>query len=230
MIQSVHERGKTIYLGMPHIFRTDANVKYEACYAHIFEAAWDGVLIRNYESYQFLKAHGYQGNIVTDYNLYQFNRYAKKFWMEEEVEATTAPLELNYNELREVGLESSELVVYGHVPMMVSAQCVTKTVAGCRKEKGILVMKDRYQKEFFVKNNCDYCYNIIYNSLPVVLTDQKQEIEDLMPKAMRLQFTVEKKENVRKVLDLYRAVFLENQAAREPDMEFTRGHFKRGIK
>ena len=38
-------------------------------------------------------------------------------------------------------------------------------------------MKDRYQKEFFVKNNCDYCYNIIYNSLPVVLTDQKQEIE-----------------------------------------------------
>ena len=27
MIQSVHERGKTIYLGMPHIFRTDANVK-----------------------------------------------------------------------------------------------------------------------------------------------------------------------------------------------------------
>lgn len=230
MIQSVHERGKTIYLGMPHIFRTDANVKYEACYAHIFEAAWDGVLIRNYESYQFLKAHGYQGNIVTDYNLYQFNRYAKKFWMEEEVEATTAPLELNYNELREVGLESSELVVYGHVPMMVSAQCVTKTVAGCRKKKGILVMKDRYQKEFFVKNNCDYCYNIIYNSLPVVLTDQKQEIEDLMPKAMRLQFTVEKKENVRKVLDLYRAVFLENQAAREPDMEFTRGHFKRGIK
>ena len=107
------------------------------------------MLIRNYESYQFLKAHGYQGNIVTDYNLYQFNRYAKKFWMEEEVEATTAPLELNYNELREVGLESSELVVYGHVPMMVSAQCVTKTVAGCRKEKGILVMKDRYQKEIF---------------------------------------------------------------------------------
>lgn len=66
--------------------------------------------------------------------------------------------------------------------------------------------------------------------MPVVLTDQKEEIEDLMPKAMRLQFTVEKKESVRKVLDLYRAIFLENQAAREPDMEFTRGHFKRGIK
>lgn len=40
------------------------------------------------------------------------------------MEATTAPLELNYNELREVGLESSELVVYGHVPMMgVSTMC-----------------------------------------------------------------------------------------------------------
>ena len=66
--------------------------------------------------------------------------------------------------------------------------------------------------------------------MPIVLTDQKQEIEELMPKAMRLQFTVEKKDTVRKVLDLYRAVFLQNQAAREPDMEFTRGNFKRGIK
>lgn len=230
MIQGVHEEGKEIYLGMPHIFRADTITKYEAGYTHIFEAGWNGVLIRNYESYQFLKEHDYKGKIVTDHNLYQFNRYAKKFWQEEAVEATTAPLELNYNELREVGLENSELIVYGHVPMMVSAQCLTKTMSGCRKKKGTLVMKDRYQKEFFVKNNCDSCYNIIYNTLPVVLIDQKGEIEQLMPKAVRLQFTVEKKEEVKKVLDVYRAVFLEGEAASEPDLEFTRGHFKRGIK
>ena len=91
-------------------------------------------------------------------------------------------------------------------------------------------MKDRYQKDFYIKNNCDYCYNIIYNTVPVVLTDQKKELEQLQPKAMRLHFTVERKEEVQAVLALYRTVFAENGKAQEPKMDFTRGHFKRGIK
>lgn len=230
LIRTIHEHGKTVYLGMPHIFRADTEALYEKNYSHIFEVQWDGILIRNYESYQFLRAHHYKKHIVTDYNMYQFNRYAKEFWQKEDVEMTTAPLELNYRELMDVGLESSELIVYGHTPMMVSAQCVTKTIKGCRHEKGLITMKDRYQKDFYIKNNCDYCYNIIYNTVPVVLTDQKKELEQLQPKAMRLHFTVERKEEVQEVLALYRTVFAENGKAQEPKMDFTRGHFKRGIK
>lgn len=230
IVQTIHEHGKTAYLGMPHIFRADTETYYEKNYTHIFEEKWDGILIRNYESYEFLRSHHYKNNIVTDYNMYQFNRYAKEFWRKEGAEMTTAPLELNYRELKDVGLENSELIVYGHTPMMVSAQCVTKTIKGCRHEKGLITMKDRYQKEFYIKNNCDYCYNIIYNTVPVVLTDQKKELEQLQPRAMRLQFTVEGKTDVQKVLALYRNVFIENGASREPQIEFTRGHFKRGIK
>ena len=230
LIRTIHEHGKTVYLGMPHIFRADTEALYEKNYSHIFETQWDGILIRNYESYQFLRAHHYKKHIVTDYSMYQFNRYAKEFWQKEDVEMTTAPLELNYRELMDVGLESSELIVYGHTPMMVSAQCVTKTIKGCRHEKGLITMKDRYQKDFYIKNNCDYCYNIIYNTVPVVLTDQKKELEQLQPKAMRLHFTVERKEEVQEVLALYRTVFAENGKAQEPKMDFTRGHFKRGIK
>lgn len=227
---SAHDNGKEIYLGMPHIFRADTRQKYEEHVCFLLGQDWDGMLIRNYESYQFLREHAYTGNIVTDYNLYQFNQYAKAFWMEQGVESGTAPLELNYRELAETGLENSGLVIYGHTPMMVSAQCITKTTMGCRHRSGILMMKDRFQKEFAVKNNCDYCYNIIYNTAPVVLTDQKEEIQSLMPKELRLHFTVEKKETVREVLQLYRSVFLDGGQAVEPEMEFTRGHFKRGIK
>lgn len=230
IIQTVHAHGKSVYLGMPHIFRADTEAVYEKNYAHIFEAGWDGILIRNYESYYFLRTHNYPKKIVTDYNMYQFNRYAKKFWLKENVEMTTAPLELNYRELLDVGLESSELLIYGHTPMMVSAQCITKTINGCRHEGALITMKDRYQKDFYIKNNCDYCYNIIYNTVPVVLTDQKKELKQLQPKSMRLHFTVEEKEAVRKVLNLYRTVFAEDGKGQEPEMEFTRGHFKRGIK
>ncbi len=230
IIDRTHERGKEIYLGMPHIFRRSTICKYEEGYAHLFGAAWDGVLIRNYESYMFLREQGYKGNLVTDYNIYQFNSLAKEFWKGEKVESTTAPLELNYRELKEVGLENSELVVYGYFPMMVSAQCVKNTTEGCTKQKGALFIKDRYNKQFAVKNLCDYCYNIIYNTAPVVLTDQKMEIIDLKPKAIRLHFTTENRDAMKKVIDLYDDVFYRGLESVEPNMEFTRGHFKRGIK
>ena len=221
---------KEIYLGMPHIFRSNTRKQYETYYDNLVAQGWDGLLIRNYESYQFLLERGYEGNIVTDYSLYQFNRYAKQFWTNEQVETFTAPLELNYKELKEVGLENSELVVYGHFPMMVSAQCITKTTKGCQKQPGRITFKDRYQKEFTAKCNCDYCYNVIYNTAPVLLTDQKTEIQELAPKALRLHFTIEDKAKVNEVLCLYEDVFIKGDVAKEPSMEFTRGHFKRGIK
>lgn len=230
IIERTHQSGKQIYLGMPHIFRKETILKYEEAYDNIMKASWDGVLIRNYESYAFLKNHGYSGKIVTDYNLYQFNKYAKEFWKNEMIESTTAPLELNFKELKEVGVENSELVVYGYFPMMVSAQCVKKTTEGCKKQKGQIFIKDRYQKQFAVKNHCDYCYNIIYNTAPVVLTDQKMEIIELNPKAIRLHFTTENRQSMRKIMELYNEVFYKGGQAIEPEFEFTRGHFKRGIK
>lgn len=230
MIERSHLCSKEIYLGMPHIFREETILKYEKHYEHLLQAKWDGVLIRNYESYMFLRKHGYAKNIVTDYNLYQFNRYAKAFWQEHQVESTTAPLELNYKELKMTGLENSELVIYGHYPMMVSAQCVQKTTGGCIGKKGKLTIKDRYQKIFTVKNYCDYCYNIIYNTTPLVLTDQKAEILDLNPKALRMHFTIEDRNTMANMLRLYEKVFYQNACGEEPNVEFTRGHFKRGIK
>ena len=230
IIDRTRKSGKQIYLGMPHIFRKETILKYEEAYSNLLGVSWDGVLIRNYESYAFLKNHGYSGKIVTDYNLYQFNKYAKEFWKNEMIESTTAPLELNFKELKEVGVENSELVVYGYFPMMVSAQCVKKTTEGCKKQKGQIFIKDRYQKQFAVKNHCDYCYNIIYNTAPVVLTDQKMEIIELNPKAIRLHFTTENRQSMRKIMELYNEVFYKGGQAIEPEFEFTRGHFKRGIK
>ena len=71
---------------------------------------------------------------------------------------------------------------------------------------------------------------MIYNTAPVVLTDQKKEIQDLNPKAIRLHFTIEDRKAVKNILRLYEEVFFKNGKEREPDIEFTRGHFKRGIK
>lgn len=230
IVELAHVHQKEIYLGMPHVFRSKTKAIFESHLLEIMAQGWDGFLVRNLEVYEFLNEKEYDFKIVTDYGVYQFNKCAKEFWENENIESTTAPLELNYKELKEVGLENSELVVYGHFPMMVSAQCITKTTKGCKHQKGRVVFTDRFHKEFTAKNLCDYCYNMIFNTAPVVLVDQREEIEDLSPKAIRLHFTIEGKEKTEQILELYKDVFIEKKLVEEPDMEFTRGHFKRGIK
>ena len=84
-ITKVHAAGKEIYLVMPYIFRERTRKQYEAAYNRIFGAGWDGILIANYESFAFLKEHGYTGRIMTDYNLYEFNQESRKFWKEKGV-------------------------------------------------------------------------------------------------------------------------------------------------
>lgn len=229
-VQKAHVYDKDIYLAFPHIFRSHTIEKFHSYYNNIIESGLDGILIRNIESYEFLAEHGYQGNIVNDHNLYEFNTYAKEFWTKRNVESHTAALELNFRELQDVGLENSELVIYGYLPMMVSAQCIQKTIAGCKRTQGRIAFTDRYQKTFVAKNQCDYCYNVIYNTSPLVLLDQRKEIEELAPKALRLHFTIEDQKQVKDTLDLYERVFAYKEDSLGFKDDFTRGHFKRGIK
>lgn len=227
-ISFLHEKGKKVFLAMPHIFRDRTRKRYEKNYGKL-EEQFDGVLVRNMESVQFLREHSYEKTIVADHHIYQFNHYAKEFW-KKYVSELSAPLELNCHELSELGCEGMELLIYGYLPMMVSAQCVQKTTAGCAHQTGFLTMKDRCQKSFQVKNCCEECYNIIYNTAPVVLIDQKREIERLSPAALRLAFTLEDEQRTRQMLALYQEVFLNKAEIGELPFEFTRGHFKRGIK
>lgn len=226
-VVTARENGKELYFAMPYIFRQDTEKKYKETFdASIF----DGVLIRNYESFYFIREYFPQVDIVLDTNMYQFNREAKAFWKEQGVEAFTAPLELNYRELEELGCEQSELVVYGYLQMMVSAQCIHKTTEKCTHQSGYTKMIDRYNKQFTAKNCCDYCYNIIYNAEPLCLLEQKEEILQLNPRELRLHFTIENGEETEKILNQFADVFVKNKEIKAFEKAFTRGHFKRGVK
>ena len=110
-ITKVHAAGKEIYLVMPYIFRERTRKQYEAAYNRIFGAGWDGILIANYESFAFLKEHGYTGRIMTDYNLYEFNQESRKFWKEKGVFEFTAPVELTERELQDLRVKDGEVIV-----------------------------------------------------------------------------------------------------------------------
>lgn len=223
-ITKVHAAGKEIYLVMPYIFRERTRKQYEAAYNRIFGAGWDGILIANYESFAFLKEHGYTGRIMTDYNLYEFNQESRKFWKEKGVFEFTAPVELTERELQDLRVKDGEVIVYGYLPMMVSAGCIQKTTGGCQKKSGQMTITDRYRNSFVVKNECDYCYNILYNYVPLYLGDRMEEVYQIGPGRIRLMFTTERQQEVRQILSAY------FEGKELPEGTYTRGHWKRGIK
>ena len=195
-------QGREVFLGVPHIFRGQAARIWEArmrCFEGIH---FDGILLRNYEGFaiwngaeekeRLLQAPGQAGNssrdrkaggwisgidrnVILDHNVYVMNQAAKAFWNQQGVREFTVPVELNRNEILHLGAEHMEMLVYGYLPVMVTAQCITKTVDQCRKQtevkasyseeeksnRNIRELTDRYGNPFLVENRCEDCYNII---------------------------------------------------------------------
>lgn len=225
----IQDYGIEVFLAMPHIFRDRTQARFEAIWNSANIRLFDGMLVRNYESYWFLKQHGFDKMMILDHNLYIFNHDAKQFWHHQRIRNFTVPLELNRQEIQSLDAAEAELIVYGYLPVMVSAQCITNTVNGCRKKETCISITDRYQNQFRVKNHCRDCYNVIYNSAPLCLFDEKTALEELNPAALRLQFSVENAEETKAVLEQYRRNFERGCGMDLNSGKFTRGHFRRGI-
>lgn len=229
LVREGKKTGKQIYFSMARIFRDEAYYLYEDVITELMEL-FDGALIRNLESQRYLESYGYRKPVVSDTNVYQWNKKAKEFYRKLGIYMSSMPVELNYRELKELGAEGMELIVYGYLPVMVSAGCIRKNTDQCTGRLGQMQITDRFKKKFTVKNICSYCYNVIYNTDPFVLLDQKSEIESLHVSGLRLMFTVESQEQTERIISQYIEVFLEGKEARMPVDSFTRGHFKRGVK
>lgn len=239
-----HQAGKRCRLMLPHIFRQEAARYFHAKKKEWLEAGFDGAVVRDLEGSGWLKELGREAiggtqGAILDHSLYTWNHLAAQVLLEEGPERITMPVELNIHELLEMGCAGQELLVYGALPMMVSAQCVRKTIGGCIRERGgrggagpderISVLKDRTGKEMPVKSHCTFCYSTIYNASPLMLLGLEEEVKKLRPSALRLQFTTETPQQVGRCLRAYADSFRYGRQADPPCREFTRGHMKRGV-
>lgn len=235
LVQLIHQAGKECYLTLPHIFRTHAIGFFRTYRSCLEQAGFDGLLIRAFEEIQWMREEQISFSASFDASVYAWNHGAVHTLKEEQAAFITAPWELNSRELEPVfeacrreGL-LAELIVYGQAPMMVSAQCITKTVKGCSKCPSLLWMKDRTGARLPVQNHCAFCYNTILNPLPVSLHGCADSVKRLAPEGLRLCFTIETGEETKAVLNAFAAEFIRGENAEPPFTEFTRGHFRRGV-
>lgn len=226
VIEVVKQSGKSVFLALPYVFRKKDKIYFDK---NLFDYVKyiDGFLIRSAEQYYHLKNLGVVKKYIFDYNVYAGNKYAKAYYLNEGGK-TTAPLELNYAELRDRGCGGDEFIVYGYMPAMISAGCGLKTLDKCKGDNSTYKIRDRKSNIFYTKCVCEHCYNIMYNCKPLSLFKYKEEIERLNPDSVRISFTFENQEETRYVLERTRKTFIEGNIVEEDDKS-TRGHFKRGV-
>ena len=212
--------GKKVYYILPAVFRNHTSVFYQSVLPKI---KTDGFLAKSYDALQFLlKQNIDPRRIRIDHNLYTWSKESRDAFSSCGIGGDTVPLELNRKEIRRRINTDSEMIIYGYLPLMTSTQCVCRNISGCKKTSAIHYLKDRYGIFFPVKNCCNECYNVIYNSRPLCLFSEAEEIKSFGIGSFRFAFTTESAEETLQILGIY-------EQHLPFEMEFTYGHYKRGV-
>ena len=258
-IRSFYKEPPQIFAALPFMTREETEVDLKDL-DFLLQLPIDGFVIRNLEELAYLlakeekEAGQRKRMLLADASLYCWNHRAV---LALPVDAFTLPLELSFHdwgrmlaalrefesrefESREFERKSNfpkrsyEIPVYGNAPMMVSANCVKKTVSGCSGRRGEcyrerIFMKDRTDRQLPVTCECRYCYNIIENALPTSLHKQLFAIRKSFPDAgLRLAFTGEREDECERVCSLFHEV----ESGREPSsgeetFAYTTGRYRK---
>lgn len=226
-----NEKNVEVFIALPYILRANAKAMLEKEIDTLREIEPSGYLFRNLESFFYLKNKGINiKRVIFDSNIYAFNNETIKYYKSIGADIITASYETNGNEFKLLDRSFMEINVYGYFPVMLTAGCVRKTMNKCLKtllsadeacklKSKDTTIVDRKSSSFTVRTVCRYCYNIIYNSVPIGLFQNIDELEALGFCGYRISFTTESPEEIENILLNYKNL----------KSNYTKGHFKRGV-
>ena len=212
-----------IFLQMPPVLRKGKFIS-----PAIFDEV-DGVIVSSFDQVGLLLEYGYSTDkIILDSRLYTFNNRSIKGFNDLTLGKNCIPYELSLKELVHRNNTNSQMIVYGYIPLMITANCTVKNTSGCDKSNKLISLVDRKNVTFNVACDCDNCINTIYNSKKYICFDMKDQIKKLGIAECRLDFTIESKEETSKILQIYDDVFNKGLELKIKE-DYTRGHLKRGV-
>ncbi len=220
---------KAFSIAMPYIDRNGSSeTALKTAAGELSELGLCHLLVRNYETLAWSVEAGLSHLICADAGLYTYNRLSQAFIEEHGACRQTAPVELNRKELLHRDNHNSEIIAYGRIPLMITAQCLEKNNHSCTKRNAEHVLTDRMGVSFPTRCVCPYCYNIIYNSVPLSLLTEFDTLKKLGFSDIRLQFTTE---TAAETAGIIRLAVHNLQAGRTDDIDgdHTKGHFLRGV-
>ena len=227
-VQSCREKGKEAGIALPRVDRAGRGAEeLKEAAAMLIEEGLSVFLVRSLESFSDLLQKGLALWMRPDASLYTYNRNAQEFFRQFGITKDTAPVELNRAELKSRDNSASELIAYGSLPLMLSAQCLKKNTASCTRSNEVLTLTDRSGSKFPVSCECVFCYNVLYNTLPLSLLSEGTALKSLGFESIRLEFVFENAARTKAVLDAAGRLARGEEVRME--IPCTKGHFLRGV-
>lgn len=219
--------GSEIYLRIPNIIKEE----FEAVCGFIDKnlAKVKGILTGNLG---IINRYRGKTSLIGDYKLNIFNREALDFY-NSTLDMACLSVELNRGEIKElIRNRRAQVLVYGKTELMVSEYCMTGSLFGNKSKdsacsrpclKSGYTLKDRKGVDFNVVTD-RYCRSHIYNSVPINLIPNIEDLGRLGAKHFRLDFIDESYDETKNILESFAEGRFEGSFE-----NYTRGHYKRGV-
>lgn len=263
-----------IYLALPYILREDSRgiglcaediikcirLNRSIITGVVVRTPGELELVRNLNASETENGQYREFDTVIDYSLYTWNSKAVAEYGDIIQNTATVrwslPLELSFREQREM-IKSCDgefqIMVYGRVPVMLTANCIRRTAGRCSGKTGSTkgytaacdteYLIDRKKMRWPVTTDCRNCMNIIWNSVPVSLHGQMEKVTGIREiTGMRVDLSTEGADESRKVLLYWEklaekfssgqihpaAVNADPDTDQPPYGNYTTGHFRQG--
>ncbi|MDR1156830.1 MAG: U32 family peptidase [Oscillospiraceae bacterium] len=159
-----------------------------------------------------------------DFGLNVFNTQTLRTWKQAGLRSAALSFELNLAQVRDLSHSmDTELIVYGRLPLMVTAQCLMKDRAGRCACENRLELVDRTGARFPVLRETR-CRSVLCNARKLFLADKRADWQSLGLWGARLLFTTENPRECVRVAERYLG-----RGTYEPN-DFTRGLYYRNVR
>ena len=164
---------------------------------------------------EFIKYGGFRLNV--------FNSFALKLLKEKGFKGVTLSSELNLGAIRDMKKSiATETMVYGHLPLMITENCIIRNNNNCPCDRDINYITDRKGINFPVVKDGESCKSVVLNSLPLYMGDKLDDIVKSGAESLLIYFTIEDEEKVDGVC----ASFFDKEGFKG---EYTRLHYNKGV-
>lgn len=193
--------------------------KYLPKYIEILEnTKCDTICTANYAIIE--KASVLDKKIISTPALNVFNNDSARLWQDRGVSEIILSHELNLKQIAEFDIPVG-VIAYGRADMMKTLVCPVKSAKGkCMGQSCKAYLKDRKNEEFPVL--CNGMTTFVLNSKPIYMADKLSDLEKAGVEFALIRFTIERGEECNKIISAYKKGL-------EPFVDFTRGHFYRGV-
>lgn len=241
-----------IFVSLPFVYRHKDKKYWESLINQINEYAMsgyiEGILVHTIDELALINDIKQKNNlnikIVTDTSIYLCNSFSvHALTLLNELSGITVSHEMMLKDTFRLldneslaGLETS-IVIYGRVPMMISANCVKNTYGKCNHQITLSedsYICDRMGNHFPVNSDCTICTNIIYNDRPTSLHNYIDKLINSPIDRFRIDLTCENVYESLNIINSYNDVISGNVDYSGfknsfSNSKFTTGHIKRGV-